>query len=82
MIVPVADGARHHSQVVPSLADDLLAIHELINAERNTTPLRGIYFARRALLHPTHGLDFHDLNGGIVDLQVGLALVGLCHRLV
>ena len=44
MIVPVADGARLYPLELPNLADYLLALPESFEAERDTTPLRGIDF--------------------------------------
>jgi hypothetical protein len=42
MVVPVADGARLYPLEMPNMANDLLALPELFEAERDTTPLRGI----------------------------------------
>lgn len=45
MIVPLADGARLYPLEMPNLASHLLALPEALEAERDTTPLRGIDFA-------------------------------------
>jgi antitoxin (DNA-binding transcriptional repressor) of toxin-antitoxin stability system len=44
MIVSVADGARLYPMEMPNLANYLLALPELLETERDTTPLRGIDF--------------------------------------
>lgn len=44
MIVPVADGARLYPLEMPNMANYLLSLPEVLETERDPTPLRGIDF--------------------------------------